>query len=62
MMGSCGNCHRTMTFNPKLVPSFNNVPFCKECVELANPIRKEKGLPEIVVSDDAYEPIREEEL
>lgn len=55
----CVRCHKVFTFNPNLVPSIrvNNVkePICKECVEWANPLRKEKGLPLIAVLPGAYE-------
>ena len=53
-VGSCGVCGKTFSFNPHKVPSKNNVPFCKECIDSANPIRVEKGLPEIKYSADAY--------
>lgn len=59
---ACGACKQIFTFNPRKVPSLNNVPFCRECVEAANPIRKANGLPEIPILSDAYGACREEEL
>jgi hypothetical protein len=53
-VGNCGICGKTFSFNPYKVPSSNNIPFCKECIDNANPIRVEKGLPEIKYSADAY--------
>ena len=61
-VSSCGNCRRVFGFNPKKVPSLDNIPFCRDCVEMANPIRILKGLPEIIITDDTYGPIPEEEL
>lgn len=56
----CGACGRLFCFNPHKVPSLNNVPFCKACVDKANPLRKEKGLPPITYAPDAYEPVCDE--
>lgn len=58
--GECGRCHNLFTFNPDLVPSLNNVPFCRNCVEQANPIRKANGLAEIVILPGAYDIATEE--
>jgi hypothetical protein len=60
--GTCGCCKRMFSFNPKRVPSLNNVPFCRECVEMANVVRKEKGIPELKIHPQAYEPCEEGEL
>lgn len=55
-----------ISYNPKLVPSvrINDVkePICRQCIEFANPIRAEKGLPPIEAHPDAYRPVPEEEL
>lgn len=48
-MAECGHCGRIFNFNPALVPSFNDIPFCRACVEAANPIRIENGLEPIVI-------------
>ncbi len=58
----CGQCGKIFSSNPNRVPSLNNVPFCRECIEAANPTRIENGLDPIVIHQDAYEPCREEEL
>ena len=65
--GQCGACGRDFAFNPVRVPSIRDAngvkqPICKECIEKANPIRKERGLPEITYASDAYEACAEEEL
>lgn len=60
--GICLGCGKVMTFNPNKVPSLNNQPICKACVEYVNPIRRAKGLPEITYSKDAYDIIDAEEL
>lgn len=55
LMEKCGSCGKYFSFNPYYVPSLNNVPFCQECINEANPKRVEKGLPEIEVHPQAYE-------
>lgn len=58
--GFCAGCRQLFTFNPELVPSLTingrREPFCRACIEAANPRRVEKGLPEIVPLPGAYEP------
>lgn len=67
-MSPCGVCHRTMTYNPRLVPSARRTPdgprepICRNCIEHANPERIKRGLPEIKILPGAYEPCSEEEL
>jgi len=60
--GICGSCGKVFTFHPNLVPSKNNIPFCKECVDAANPIRKKNGLSEIKYDPKAYEAVDENEI
>ncbi len=55
-------CGRTFGCNPMSVPSINNEPFCKECVDAANPIRVQNGLEPIRYADDAYMPVDEREM
>jgi hypothetical protein len=59
-LGHCIACGQPFTFNPDRVPSLvvNGVrePVCKSCVDRVNPIRKAKGLPEIVPLPGAYAP------
>lgn len=63
---ACCSCHRVFGYNPIRVPSVrvNGVrePVCRECIERANPLRKQAGLPELVIHPDAYEPVEESEL
>jgi hypothetical protein len=61
-MSPCGQCGRIICYNPNYVPSLNNVPFCKDCITLANPIRVKNGLPLITIHPNAYEPLPEDEL
>ena len=62
IIGHCGQCNKLFSFNPKYVPSISNIPFCKECVEAATPLREHKGLPPIKVHPEAYAPLPEYEL
>ena len=36
-------------------PSLNGEPICKECIDKANIIRKEKRMAPIMYANDAYE-------
>jgi len=63
----CCSCGKVIGYNPHHVPSARDgrgvrQPICRECIEKANPVRKAKGLPEITILPDAYEPISEYEL
>ena len=64
--GLCAQCKQPFGFNPVRVPSVRvngeKEPVCKLCIDRANPIRKERGLPEFTVHPDAYEPVEESEL
>lgn len=57
-VGPCVVCRTSFTFDPELVPVVVMVgdrhPICQSCVELANPIRRENGVPPITVPDGAY--------
>ena len=58
--GECFGCKQPMAFNSSHVPSIRiagkREPFCRQCVETANPIRKANGLPPLVIHPEAYEP------
>ncbi len=56
VMGLCGGCGTPFGFNPRYVPSLNNIPFCPFCIQEANKIRAEKGLPPHVPHPEAYDP------
>jgi hypothetical protein len=67
VMGHCFGCGSMFSFNPHRVPSIRDArgvkqPVCRECIELANPMRVKNGLEPIVPAPDAYEAINEEEL
>ena len=57
---SCLVCKQVFGYNPSRVPSVRvegkREPVCKSCIERANPLRKARGLPEIIPHPDAYEP------
>lgn len=57
-MGTCYNCGEVFSFNPDKVPSLRvegvRQPICKTCIDTANIIRKEKGLPPLTYAADAY--------
>jgi hypothetical protein len=58
--GCCVNCHQPFSFNPERVPSVRvqgvREPVCRNCIEHANRIRKERGLEEFSIMPGAYEP------
>lgn len=62
----CANCGNPFSYNPNLVPSVRvkgiREPICRNCVEVANPIREKKGLEPIKVLPGAYEACPEDEL
>lgn len=64
--GPCVCCKVTFGFNPMRVPSIRvngqREPVCRGCVERANPLRIEKGLPPIEIHPEAYEACHESEL
>jgi hypothetical protein len=64
--GHCCCCGRLFGFNPVRVPSLtvngSREPICQSCVDRANPIRKQNGLPLIQPRPDAYEACVEEEF
>lgn len=59
--GPCFACGALFGFNPERVPSIivdgEREPICRSCIELANPMRRERGLPEWVIHADSYAPI-----
>ena len=61
VMARCGQCGEIFSFNPASVPSLNNIPYCKACIDAANPVRIKNGLDPIVYAADAYEAIDENE-
>ena len=59
VIGKCGQCGKPFSFNPRYVVSKDNIPFCRECVEAANPVRIKNGLDPIHIHSEAYEPLDE---
>jgi hypothetical protein len=62
----CYGCKRPFSYNPRYVPSLTingtKEPFCLNCINAANIVRKEKGIAPLVPHPQAYEPLPEEEL
>lgn len=58
-IASCYVCRKTFSFNPHLVPSYQGEPICRDCMELVNAVRKERGLTPHPIPEDAYEPAEE---
>lgn len=62
----CAACHQPFAYNPLRVPSvrINGVkePLCRGCVLEWNVRMVKAGKEPHPIPDDAYEPIREEEL
>jgi len=65
-MSPCFCCKRVFGYNPNHVPSLRvsgvRQPICKPCIEQANPLRKQRGLPELVPHPNAYEAVDEDEI
>jgi hypothetical protein len=68
-LGNCVSCGALFSFNPERVPSIRVIrkgerwvpdptgtrePICEPCVVRGNRIREEKGMPPIVIVEDAY--------
>ena len=61
-MSPCFCCGEEFTYHPRLVPSFEGDPICKECLKMVNEKRKAKGYPPWPESEGAYGPCDESEL
>ncbi len=62
MTSACGQCGQLFSYNPHLVPSLNDVPFCEACILAANPLRIANGLEPITPHPQAYEAMDERDL
>jgi hypothetical protein len=62
LVAPCFVCGRPFTSNPLRVPSYQNNPICKPCIELVNQKRIEAGKEPWPIPEDAYEACREGEL
>ncbi len=63
----CYGCRTPFSFNPKRVPSLRDKhgirqPICQSCMLAVNVARAAKGMEEIKILADAYEPVHESEL
>jgi hypothetical protein len=62
----CAVCKKPFGYNPKRVPSITikgiKQGICKECIEMANEVFREKNEPEFQIHPDAYGAIKTEEL
>ena len=59
LIAECGQCRQLFASNPEYVPSLRlangqQLVFCRDCVEAANPERERRGLPPIAVHPLAY--------
>jgi hypothetical protein len=65
-IGPCAACKKVFAYNPDKVPSLTidgeRKPFCRECIEHANVIRKATGYEPIVPLPGAYGPADENEI
>lgn len=55
LLAPCFVCKRLFNSNPSLVPSYQNNPICKGCIERVNRERETKGLALWPVLPGAYE-------
>ncbi len=66
VMGACFSCKKLMSFHPNHVPSMRiegtREPFCRDCIERANPERIKNGLDAITIHPKAYEAAPENEV
>jgi hypothetical protein len=66
VMSACVVCRQPFTYNPLRVPSVvvngTREPICRACVERANVVRRDRGLPTWPIFDDSYEPVDEHEV
>ena len=62
VFGACGSCRKMFSYNPHWVPSYKNIPFCRDCVEAATPARIKNGLAPIYIHPEAYEILNEADL
>lgn len=62
----CYACKIPFAYNPNKVPSLTiageRQPFCRSCIDKANPLRIQNGLPPIIPAPDAYEAVDESEV
>ena len=50
----CGNCGEFFRGDYRFVTTANKVPICKDCIEWANPLREERGLPPMPYNPNGY--------
>jgi hypothetical protein len=66
LIATCCVCKRPFGCNPHKVPSIRidgeRQPVCETCMNKANAVRVERGLPPHPIMPDAYEPLPEEML
>jgi hypothetical protein len=57
LVAPCFGCGRLFTSNPDSVPSYQNEPICRDCMEVVNRRRAENGLPLWPILPDAYDAV-----
>ena len=65
-IGNCFICGERFGFNPNKVPSIRiegvREPVCRNCMVRANKKRVKLGMVPLPIQEDAFKPIKEEEL
>jgi hypothetical protein len=59
LFAPCVLCRKLFASNPDRVPSYENQPICRDCIERVNEIRRKEGHPEWPIFHDSYEPLEE---
>jgi len=59
LVAPCFVCQRPFSSNPYRVPSYQNEPICRGCIEGINTRRLARGLPPWPIPADAYEPVED---
>lgn len=56
LIAPCLACGQTFSSNPNFVPSLNNNPVCRPCMDRVNERRRTMGLPPHPIHPEAYQP------
>jgi hypothetical protein len=55
LVAPCFVCGAVFMSNPSAVPSCDNQPICRACIDVVNARRAASGLPLWPVAEDAYD-------
>lgn len=53
--GMCWGCGTLIVFNPRTVPSVDNQPVCRACMDEFNRWRQAAGMDPVLIPLDAYD-------